>query len=64
MGLGLNRLGIEWVFLDVAGWVVMMVVGCEVIVGSVGSVRERWAVREGIIKNCKRMNILLNKCVE
>ena len=27
MGLGLNRLGIEWVFLDVASWVVMMVAG-------------------------------------
>ena len=25
---------------------------------------ERKAVRERIIKNCKRMNILLNKCVE
>ena len=48
------------VFLDDAGWVV----GCGVIVGSVGSVRERGAVREGIIKNCKRINILLNKCVE
>ena len=35
MGLGLNRLGIEWVFLDVAGWVVMMV-GCGVIIGSDG----------------------------
>ena len=52
------------VFLDDAGWVVMMVAGCGVIIGSVGSVRERGAVREGIIKNCKRMNILLNKCVE
>ena len=25
---------------------------------------ERKAVRERIIKNCKRMNILLNKCVK
>ena len=25
---------------------------------------KREAVRERIIKNCKRMNILLNKCVE
>ena len=25
---------------------------------------ERGAVRERIIKNCKKMNILLNKCVE
>ena len=30
----------------------------------VGSVREREAVSEKIIKYCKRMNILLNKCVE
>ena len=30
----------------------------------IGYVREREAVRERIIKNCKRMNILLNKCVE
>ena len=30
MGLGLNGL----VFLDDAGWVVMMVAGCGVIVGS------------------------------
>ena len=29
------------VFLDDAGWVVMMVAGCGVIIGSVGSVRER-----------------------
>ena len=29
------------VFLDDAGWVVMMVAGCGVIVGSVGYVRER-----------------------
>ena len=30
----------------------------------IGSVREREAVRERIIKNCKIMNILLNKCIE
>ena len=39
-----------------------------VILGFVGFVRERKAVSERdakkIIKNCKRMNILLNKCVE
>ena len=54
------------VFLDDAGWMVMMVARCGVIVGSVRSdrERERRAVREGIIKNCKRMNILLNKRVE
>ena len=40
MGLGLNGFWIEWVldFLDDAGWVVMMVVGCGVIVGSDGTV--------------------------
>ena len=32
--------------------------------GSVGFVRERGVVSEEIIKNCKRMNILLNRCVE
>ena len=37
------------------GWVVMMV--------AVG-LWEKGAVREWIIKNCKIMNILLNKCVE
>ena len=44
----------------------MMVAGCGVIVGSDGlmGLRERGVVREGIIKNCKRMNILLNKCIE
>ena len=52
------------VFFDDAGWMVMMVARCGVIVGSVGSVREKGAVRERIIKNCKRMNILSNKCVE
>ena len=52
------------VFFDDAGWMVMMVARCGVIVDSVGSVREKRAVREGIIKNCKRMNILSNKCVE
>ena len=52
------------VFFDDAGWMVMMVARCGVIVGSVESVREKRAVREGIIKNCKRMNILSNKCVE
>ena len=52
------------VFLDDAGWMVMMVARCGVIVDSVGSMREKRAVREGIIKNCKRMNILSNKCVE
>ena len=54
------------VFLDDAGWMVMMVARWGVIVGSVRSdrERERRAVREGIIKNCKRMNILLNKRVE
>ena len=31
--------------------------------GSVGFVREIGVVSEEIIKNCKRMNILLNKCV-
>ena len=30
----------------------------------IGSVREREVVRERIIKNCKRIDILLNKCVE
>ena len=30
----------------------------------IGSVREREVVREGIIKNCKRIDILLNKYVE
>ena len=34
MGFGLSGL----VFLDDAGWVVMMVVGCGVIVGSDGTV--------------------------
>ena len=52
------------VFFDDAGWMVMMVARCGVTAGSVGSVREKGAVREGIIKNCKRMNILLNKCVK
>ena len=46
-----------------AGWVDD---GCWV--GCVGFVRERErereAVRERIIKNCKIMNILLDKCVE
>ena len=30
----------------------------------IGSVREREMVRDKIIKNCKRIDILLNKCVE
>ena len=31
----INGFGIEWVFLDDGGWVVvMMVAGCRVIVGS------------------------------
>ena len=30
----INGFGIEWVFLDDGGWVVMMVAGCGVIVGS------------------------------
>ena len=34
-----------------------------VFLGSIGFVRERGVVSEEIIKNCKRMNILLNKCV-
>ena len=34
------------VFLDDAGWVVMMVAGCGGIVGSDGSVRERGGERE------------------
>ena len=46
------------VFLDDAGWVVMMVARCGGIVGSDGSVTER------IIKNYKKMNILLYKCVK
>ena len=37
------------------GWVMMMVVGSE---------RERKAMSEKIIKKGKRINILLNKCVE
>ena len=37
------------------GWVMMIVVGSE---------REREAMSKKIIKNGKRMNILLNKCVE
>ena len=35
-----------------------------VFFGSVGFVREREVVSEEIIKNFKKMNILLNKCVE
>ena len=30
----INEFGIEWVFLDDGGWVVMMVAECRVIVGS------------------------------
>ena len=37
-----------------------MVVGCGGIVGSDGSMRERGSE----VKNCKRMNILLNKYLE
>ena len=37
MSFGLTGL----VFLDDGGWVVMMLAGCGVIVGSDGSVRER-----------------------
>ena len=41
--------------------------GLSESVGS-GPVRECWSMRERggerVIKNCKRMNILLNKCVE
>ena len=42
-------------FLLDGGWVMMTVVGFE---------REREAMSEKIIKKCKRMNILLNKCVK
>ena len=35
-----------------------------VFFGSVGFVREREVMSEEIIKNCKIMNILLNRCVE
>ena len=31
---------------------------------SIGSVREREVVSEEIIKNCKIMNMLLNRCIE
>ena len=37
-----------------------MVVGCGGIVGSDGSMRERGSK----VKNRKRMNILLNKCIK
>ena len=37
-----------------------MVVGCGGIVDSDGSMRERGSE----VKNCKRMNILLNKCIK
>jgi len=31
---------------------------------SIGSMREREVVSEEIIKNCKIMNMLLNRCIE
>ena len=51
--LGSERSG----FLLNGGWVMMTVVGFE-------REREREAMSEKIIKKCKRMNILLNKCVK
>ena len=51
--LGSERSG----FLLNGGWVMMTVVGFE-------REREREAMSEKIIKKCKRMNVLLNKCVE
>ena len=43
-------------------WLGGLMVGVDWLLGSVGCVRERGS--EEIIKNCKIMNILLNKCIE
>ena len=55
--LGSERSGFR---LD-GGWVMMTVIG---FVSERERERERGAMSEKIIKKCKRMNILLNKCVE
>ena len=66
---GLSGFRLEWVCSPIRvsddnddGWVCSPI--GIVMMTLVGSERERGAMSEKIIKNCKRMNILLNKCVE
>ena len=64
--IGLAFLVHWWVLmiLPPIGWVMIWLGGDDGGDGSRGSVRERGVVRESKIKNCKIMNILLNKRVE